>query len=108
MIVVEGGAVLVLDERTRRLFPFLEKIFADSAYGGSKLRRAMAGAAWETRSSSDQQTKWASRSCPSVRSWDAPSPGSTAVGASPRTTKTSTAPPSPSTVSPVSGFGCEG
>jgi hypothetical protein len=25
------GAVLVLDERTRRLFPFLETIFADSA-----------------------------------------------------------------------------
>ena len=40
------GAVLVLDERTRRLFPFLEKIFADSAYGGPKLRRATAGAAW--------------------------------------------------------------
>ena len=41
------GAVLVLDERTRRLFPFLEKIFADSAYGGPKLRRAIAGAAWK-------------------------------------------------------------
>jgi len=40
------GAVLVLDERTRRLFPFLEKIFADSAYGGPKLRQAIAKAAW--------------------------------------------------------------
>ncbi len=40
------GAVLVLDRQTRRLFPFLEKIFADSAYGGPKLRKAMAGAAW--------------------------------------------------------------
>jgi transposase len=40
------GAVLVLDEHTRRLFPFLEKIFADSAYGGQKLRRAIASAAW--------------------------------------------------------------
>ncbi len=40
------GAVLVLDRRTRRLFPFLEKIFADGAYGGEKLRKAMAGAAW--------------------------------------------------------------
>ncbi len=40
------GAVLVLDRRTRRLFPFLETIFADSAYGGPKLRKAMAGAAW--------------------------------------------------------------
>ena len=41
------GAVLVLDERTRRLFPFLEKIFADSAYGGPKLGRAIAGACWK-------------------------------------------------------------
>lgn len=40
------GAVLVLDRRTRRLFPFLETIFADGAYGGRKLRKAMAGAAW--------------------------------------------------------------
>lgn len=40
------GAVLVLNQHTRRLFPFLEKIFADSAYGGQKLRRAIAGAPW--------------------------------------------------------------
>ncbi len=40
------GALLVLDSRTRRLFPFLETIFADSAYGGQKLRRAMDDAAW--------------------------------------------------------------
>ncbi len=42
------GAPLVLDGRTRRLFPFLETIFADSAYGGQKLRRAMANSvpAW--------------------------------------------------------------
>ena len=41
------GAVLVLDDHTRRLFPFLEKVFADGAYGGAKLRDAMAGASWE-------------------------------------------------------------
>ena len=40
------GALLVLDSRTRRLFPFLETIFADGAYGGEKLRKAMASAAW--------------------------------------------------------------
>ena len=40
------GAVLVLDRRTRRLFPFLETIFADGAYGGAKLCRAMDDAAW--------------------------------------------------------------
>ena len=36
----------MLDERTRRLFPFLRTIFADSAYGGPKLAKAMAGADW--------------------------------------------------------------
>ncbi len=41
------GAVLVLDERTRRLFPFLRTIFADSAHGGPKLAKAMAAAAWK-------------------------------------------------------------
>ncbi len=40
------GALWVLDRHTRRLFPFLETIFADGAYGGQKLRRAMANAAW--------------------------------------------------------------
>lgn len=41
------GAVLVLDVHTRRLFPFVEKIFADSAYGGPKLRGAIADATWK-------------------------------------------------------------
>ncbi len=40
------GALLVLNRQTRRLFPFLETIFPDGAYGGQKLRRAMADAAW--------------------------------------------------------------
>ncbi len=40
------GTPLVLDRHTRRLFPFLETIFADGAYGGAKLRRAMDDAAW--------------------------------------------------------------
>ena len=29
------------------MFPFLETIFADSAYGGPKLAKAIAGAAWK-------------------------------------------------------------
>jgi transposase len=41
------GALLVLDRRTRRLFCFLETIFADGAYGGEKLSRAMEAAAWK-------------------------------------------------------------
>ncbi len=36
------GALLVLNRQTRRLFPFLETIFADGAYGGEKLCWAMA------------------------------------------------------------------
>ncbi len=39
------GAPLVLDSRTRRLFPFLDTIFADGAYGGQKLRWAIDDAA---------------------------------------------------------------
>jgi len=40
------GALLVLDRHTRRLFAFLETIFADGAYGGDKLGRAMDAASW--------------------------------------------------------------
>jgi transposase len=33
---------LVLDRRTRRKFPFIERIFADASYRGPKLAAAMA------------------------------------------------------------------
>jgi transposase len=36
------GARLVLDKRTRRLFPFIERIFADAGYQGPKAARAVA------------------------------------------------------------------
>jgi transposase len=36
------GAPLVLDRRTRRKFPFIERIFADANYRGPKLAAAMA------------------------------------------------------------------
>lgn len=36
------GAGLVLDQRTRRLFPFIECIFADAGYQGQKMKAAMA------------------------------------------------------------------
>jgi transposase len=36
------GARLVLDRRTRRLFPFIERIFADAGYRGPKLANAVA------------------------------------------------------------------
>jgi transposase len=34
------GARLVLDRRTRRLFPFIERIFADAGYQGTKAAKA--------------------------------------------------------------------
>ena len=36
------GARLVLDQRTRRLFPFIERIFADAGYQGMKAAAAIA------------------------------------------------------------------
>jgi transposase len=36
------GAPLVLDRRTRRLFPFIERIFADAGYQGAKTAAAIA------------------------------------------------------------------
>jgi transposase len=36
------GAPLVLDRRTRRLFPFIERIFADAGYQGPKTAAAIA------------------------------------------------------------------
>ena len=36
------GAALVLDKRTRRLFPFIERIFADAGYQGPRVRAAAA------------------------------------------------------------------
>ena len=36
------GARLVLDHRTRRLFPFIERIFADAGYQGAKAAVALA------------------------------------------------------------------
>jgi transposase len=36
------GARLVLDRRTRRFFPFIERIFADAGYQGPKMAAAVA------------------------------------------------------------------
>jgi transposase len=36
------GARLVLDRRTRRLFPFIERIFADAGYQGPQAANAIA------------------------------------------------------------------
>jgi transposase len=36
------GAALVLNRRTRRLFPFIERIYADGGYQGPRVRAAAA------------------------------------------------------------------
>jgi len=36
------GARLVLDRRTRRLFPFIERVFADAGYQGANTAAAIA------------------------------------------------------------------
>lgn len=36
------GVALVLDQRTRRLFPFIERVFADGGYQGPKAAKAAA------------------------------------------------------------------
>ena len=36
------GAALVLDKRTRRRFPFIERIYADGGYQGPRVRAAAA------------------------------------------------------------------
>jgi transposase len=37
-----AGAALVLDKRTRALFPFIERIYADGGYQGPRVRAAAA------------------------------------------------------------------
>ena len=36
----------MLDRHTRRLYPVLEKNFADAAYSGEKLRQGLDGTPW--------------------------------------------------------------
>ena len=42
------GARLVLDRRTRRLFPFIELIFADAGYQGPKMAKMVADTGYWT------------------------------------------------------------
>jgi len=60
--------------------PILETIFADSAYGGPKLAKAIAGAARKIEVVKKPKDQKASKSCSDDGSWSAPSPGSTVAG----------------------------
>ena len=77
-------------------FPFLEKLFADSAYQGPIFDGALAenpALTSKPKSSNDPIKRKGSCSYPSVGSSNAPSLGSTVAAASPRTGKISTATP---------------
>jgi len=81
-------------------FPFLQKLFADSAYQGpikgrsSATRSPKSCPVSKPKSSNDPRKSRGSYNCPSVGSSNARSHGSTAAVASPRTGKISTAAPS--------------
>ena len=73
------GAALVLDPRTRALFPFILRIFADAGYQGARAALAAASTGnWISRSSNATSCTNSS-SCQNAGLWSAPSPGSAAI-----------------------------
>ena len=82
------GAVPLLAS-IRNPFPWLRHVFADGGYAGAKLRdrtgRTRHAGRW--RSSSDPMSPRASSCCRGVGWSSARSPGSTAIAASPRTSR---------------------
>jgi hypothetical protein len=76
------GAALVLDRRTRRLFPFIERVFADAGYQGPKTAAATAKTGTGRWRSSSAANCIASSSCPNGGSSSEPSHGSVITDAS--------------------------
>ena len=103
------GGVLLLATLFGR-FPYLEKLFADSAYQGpifaDALAKMLSRVKIEIVKRSDQAK--ASSRCPSAGSSSERSPGSTAAEDWPRTGRTSTSQPSCSFASRPSASCCEG
>jgi transposase len=96
------GAVPLL-RAARRLFPFVEVIFADGAYRGEATAEAVARTGrWRleiVKRGDSAATARASCPCPSAGSWSGPSLGSGAAAGSPRTSRTSPSTRSPSSAS---------
>jgi hypothetical protein len=73
------GIALVLSRRTRRLFPFIERIFADGGYQGPKATAAAARTGTgKSKSSNGLTPQSASRSCRNDGLSNERSPGSVA------------------------------
>ena len=68
--------------RTRRLFPFIERIFADAGYQGPRPPRPSQRPAPGNSRSSSATSCTTSSSCPNAGSSSEPSPGSAATAAS--------------------------
>jgi hypothetical protein len=94
------GARLVLDRRTRRLFPFIERIFADAGYKEPRRPqpspKPLAGS-WR---SSNATSRIASLFCPSAGLSSARSHGSATIVALRATSSATRDPPPPSFASP--------
>ena len=95
------GVALVLDRRTRRLFPFIERIFADGGYQGPKAAQPrLERAHGRSRSSNAPRKPTASRSCPNAGSSSELSPGSVVSAVWPATSSAMPEPSWPSSASP--------
>jgi len=87
----------------RAAFSWLRHLFADAAYGGAKLAGALERLGdGPSRSSGAPTPRAASRCCPGAGSSSAPWPGSIAIAASPRTSRTPSQQPKPGSTSPAS------
>src|SRR6202035_579055 len=75
------GARLVLDRRTRCLFPFIERIFADAGYQDHAPRKPLPAPAVGCSRSSSATNCTSSSSCPSAGSSNEPWPGLAAIAA---------------------------
>jgi hypothetical protein len=76
------GARLVLDRRTRCLFPFIERIFADAGYQGPRVARTAASTGHEVVKIVKRNELHKFVVLPSAGSSKEPSPGSAAIAAS--------------------------
>ena len=88
------GALLVLNRRTRRFFPFIKSIFADAGYRGQKTAAAIAKTGtWKLTIVQRAMNCIASSCFPNAGSSSERSPGSATVGASPVTSSATRDPP---------------
>jgi hypothetical protein len=94
------GAPLVLDRHTRRLFPFIERIFADAGYQGPKAAAAIARTGTWKLEIVKRNELHRFASCPSAGSSSEPLHGSVTTDASPAISSATRDPPQPSSVSP--------